>query len=284
MRKETPAEREYAFFYHIYTTLIDIKPFTNMPLRALIIDDEAKSREVLSRQLEHFCPEIEVIGNATNGNQAAQLIREMKPDVVFLDVELGADTGFDLLKSLGEVKFDVVFTTAHEKYALEAIRFSALDYLMKPILAEELKRSVARLLKKKSPEDRKNHLDALIYNINYSNSDKKLGLPMQHGLEFISISEVVYCESENNYTIFHMKNGQKHLVSRTMLEFDHLLKNYYFFRAHQSYLVNLRHVQRFNKNESSSLIMSSGQQIDVSRRKKTAILQALSEFSLIPGM
>lgn len=253
-----------------------------MKLKAIIVDDEAGSREVLARQLEHYCPEIELLGSARNGADAARLIRETEPDVVFLDVEMGGETGFDLLKNLGEVKFDVVFTTAHEKYAMEAIRFSALDYLMKPILAEELKRSVSRLLRKNTSGERLRHMDALIYNINYSNSDKKIALPLQNGFEFISLSEVVRCESANNYTLFHLSNGTNLLVSRTMLEFEKLLANYYFLRIHQSHLINLRHVQRYVKNDGNALIMSDGCRLEVSRRKKQELMQALSEFSIMP--
>ncbi len=253
-----------------------------MKLKAIIVDDESASREVLARQLEHFCPEVEILGTAQNGADAAHLIREIRPDVVFLDVEMAGETGFDLLKNLSEIKFDVVFTTAHEKYAMEAIRFSALDYLMKPILAEELKRAVSRLLQKNSEKERHRHMDALIYNINYSNTDKKIALPMQNGFEFISISEVVRCESASNYTLFFLSNGENMLVSRTLLEFEKLLSNYYFFRIHQSHLINLRHVQRYVKNDGNALVMSDGCRLEVSRRKKQELLEALSEFSLIP--
>jgi two-component system LytT family response regulator len=252
-----------------------------MKLRAIIVDDEPNGREVLARQLEHYCPEIELMGLARNGHEATLLIRESRPDVVFLDVEMGNETGFDLLKNLGEVKFDVVFTTAHEKYALEAIRFSALDYLMKPILADELKRSVSRLLQKNPSGHRHRHLDALIYNINYSNADKKIALPTVNGFEFISISELIRCEAQNNYTHIFLKNEKPILVSRTLLEFEKLLGNYYFFRIHQSHLINLRHVQEYDKGPTGVIVMSDGTRLEVSRRKKSDLMQALSEFSLI---
>lgn len=252
-------------------------------LRALIVDDESKSREVLSNILKIYCPEIELIGEANNGRSAAALIKTENPDLVFLDVEMQGETGFDLLQNLKEVKFEIIFTTAHEKYAIQAIRFSALDYLMKPILAEELKQSVKRVLEKSNSKEVPRHLDALIYNINYSNADKRLALPTANGFEFISISDVVRCESSDNYTYFHLKDRSKLLVSRTLLEFERLLANYYFFRIHQSHLVNLRMVKSYQKGDGGSITMTDNSEVEVSRRKKAELIQVMSEFAILPG-
>jgi two-component system LytT family response regulator len=221
------------------------------------------------------------VGKAGDGKEAARLIHQFQPNVVFLDVEMRGETGFDILKAIGEVTFDVVFTTGHEKYALEAIRFSALDYLMKPILADELKRAISRVLEKGNEQDRHRHLDALVYNINYSNADKKIALPTMGGYEFVSISEVVHCEAKGNYTLFHLKNQSSLLVSRTLLEFENLLSNYHFIRIHHARLINLRHAARYVKGDGGLLIMSDGSEMEVSRRKKQDLIQALSEFSLI---
>jgi two-component system LytT family response regulator len=252
-----------------------------MKIKALIVDDEPQSRDLLEKQIQHFFSEIEVVGKAGDGKEAARLIHQFQPNVVFLDVEMRGETGFDILKAIGEVTFDVVFTTGHEKYALEAIRFSALDYLMKPILADELKRAISRVLEKGNEQDRHRHLDALVYNINYSNADKKIALPTMGGYEFVSISEVVHCEAKGNYTLFHLKNQSSLLVSRTLLEFENLLSNYHFIRIHHARLINLRHAARYVKGDGGLLIMSDGSEMEVSRRKKQDLIQALSEFSLI---
>lgn len=252
-------------------------------LKALIVDDESRSHHVLSQLLEAYCPEIEIVGWADSGKAAAELIRSEKPELVFMDVELRGETGFEILQSLGPVQFDVIFTTAHDKYAIQAIRFSAMDYLMKPILAEELRGAVKRVMEKKDKKTPGRHLDALIYNINYSNADKKLALPTQNGYEFVSISDVIRCESSDNYTHFHLKDGTKLLISKTLMEFERMLLNYYFFRVHQSHLINLRMIRKFQKGEGGILMMADGTEIDVSRRKKTELMQKLSEFAIMPG-
>lgn len=250
-------------------------------LKALIVDDESHSREVLLNLLHTYCPEIELVGMADNGAAAAVLIARESPDLVFLDVEMKGETGFDLLQSLSHVKFDIIFTTAHDKYAIQAIRFSALDYLMKPILAEELKTAVKRVFEKQNSPDRIRQLDALVYNINYSNADKKLALPTASGYEFVSISDVVRCESSDNYTYFHLKDKSKILISKTLMDFERMLAPYYFFRVHQSHLINMRMIKKFQKGEGGILVMEDGTEIDVSRRKKGELLEKLSEFAIM---
>lgn len=253
-------------------------------IKALIVDDEAKSRNVLANLLSTYCPEIEIVGTAENGNDASKLIKSEVPDILFLDIEMKGETGFDLIQSLSHVNFDIIFTTAHDKYAIQAIRFSALDYLMKPILAEDLKTAVKRVFEKQNGKDRVRQLDALVYNINYSNADKKLVLPTSEGYEFISISEVIRCESSNNYTYFHLKDKSRLLISKTLMEFERLLGPYYFLRVHQSHLINLRMIKQYQKGDGGILTMEDGTEIDVSRRKKTELLEKLTEFAIMPGI
>lgn len=252
-------------------------------LKAILVDDEAKSRNVLANLLSAYCPEIEILGQADNGNDASKLIKNEAPDILFLDIEMKGETGFDLIQNLGPVNFDIIFTTAHDKYAIQAIRFSALDYLMKPILADDLKSAVTRVFEKQNGKDKVRQLDALVYNINYSNADKKLVLPTSEGFEFISISEVIRCESSNNYTFFHLKDKSQLLICKTLLEFERLLNPYYFLRVHQSHLINLRMIKKFQKGEGGILLMEDGTKIDVSRRKKTELMEKLTEFAIMPG-
>jgi len=237
---------------------------------------------MLNNLLGEYCPEIEVLESCGSASEAANSILQHQPDIVFLDVEMHNETGFDLLKNLKEVKFDVIFTTAHEKYAIQAIRFSALDYLMKPILAEELKKSISRVFEKGSANKEK-HLDALIYNINYTNADKKLALPTANGYMFISISDIVRCEASDNYTYFYLADKSKILVSKTLMEYERLLSNYYFFRTHQSHLVNLRRISFYEKGEGGILFMNDDSKVEVSRRRKTQLIDAISEFAIMSG-
>lgn len=252
-------------------------------LRSIIVDDIPKSRQLLRTIIENHFPELEVIGEAGSVNEATACILESKPDLVFLDVELKDETSFDLLQALPYIDFDIIFTTAHDKYAIQAIRFSAMDYLMKPIMVGELREAVKRVFEKKDKTQKGRQIDALVYNINYSNADKKLALPTINGMEFISISEVVRCESSGNYTFFVLNNGGKLLISKTLLEFEKMLTPYYFFRVHQSHLVNLRMIKKLNKGETGTLLMQDGSEIEIARRKKADLVEVLKEFALMIG-
>jgi two-component system LytT family response regulator len=252
-------------------------------LNAILLDDEAPSRNMLENLLREYCPEINILASCSSIAEAKKALAVHEPDLVFLDVELPEGTSFELLQGLKNVKFEIIFTTAHEKYALQAIRFSALDYLMKPILADELKTAVKRVFQKADTKSRGPQLDALIYNLNYSNADKKLAIPTTNGYEFISISEVVRCEAADNYTYFYLTTGAKILVSKTLMEFERLLSSFYFFRVHQSNLINLRMIKSYQKGEGGVLIMTDDTEVEVSRRKKADLLTAISEFAIFPG-
>jgi two-component system LytT family response regulator len=250
-------------------------------IRYIIVDDIGKSRQLLNTLIELQFPELEMVGEAATVKEALKLISDQNPDLVFLDVELKDETSFDLLQALPQIDFDIIFTTAHDKYAIQAIRFSAMDYLMKPIMVSELREAVKKVFEKKDKLDKGRQIDALVYNINYGNADKKLALPTINGLEFISISEVVRCEASGNYTNFILSDGQRLLISKTLLDFEKMLTPYYFFRVHQSHLVNLRMIRKLNKGESGMLLMNDGSEIEVARRKKSELLEVLKEFALM---
>lgn len=252
-------------------------------LRSVIVDDIPKSRQLLRTIIENHLPDLEIIGEAGSVSEALKQIVEIKPELVFLDVELKDETSFELLQALPHVDFDIIFTTAHDKYAIQAIRFSAMDYLMKPIMLGELREAVKRIFEKKEKTEKGRQIDALVYNINYSNADKKLALPTLNGMEFLSISEVIRCESSGNYTNFILSSGEKLLISKTLLEFEKMLTPYYFFRVHQSHLVNLRMIKKLNKGETGTLLMQDGSEIEIARRKKAELLDVLKEFALMTG-
>jgi two-component system LytT family response regulator len=250
-------------------------------LKCFLVDDASKSREILKMLIEAHLPELEITGEADSVEAALHQLPFCKPDLLFLDVELKGETGFDLLKSLPSVDFDVIFTTAHDKYAIEALRFSAMDYLMKPVLQGELKEAVKRVFQKKEKNEKSRQIDALVYNINYSNADKKIALPTSSGMELIELSQLLRCEANGNYTTFHLQSGDKILISKTLMEFDQLLTPYYFFRIHQSHLVNLRLVVQLKKGDPGAVLMKDGSVIEIARRKKTEFMSVLKDFALI---
>lgn len=241
-----------------------------IPFTTVIVDDEPKSVILLERMLKRYCPVVEVIGTANNAEKAYELINTLAPSLVFLDVEMPEGSGFHLLKKFTRIPFRVVFTTAYDKYAIPAIRFSATDYLLKPISITELKAAVAKVAASPLPE-----MKQLIPGENGIRSAQlagRLALPSQDGVQFVAIDEIIYCESSSNYTYFHLKNGVKLLVCRTLKEYEELLSAQGFFRIHQSYLVNLCYVKKYIRGRGGFVVMENNAELTVSTRKKDEFL------------
>ncbi|MDB5239560.1 MAG: LytTR family two component transcriptional regulator [Spirosoma sp.] len=246
-------------------------------LRALIIDDEPNSAETLRLWLSHL-PRVEVVDVCTSAYAGLTAIQDKQPDVVFLDIEMPYLNGFDLLASLPTVNFSVVFTTAYNHYAIRAIRFSALDYLLKPIDLDELQRAVDSARQRKEARQTTQQYRVFFDNLkNQSQALNKLTLATQEGYLFVPIGEIVRCESDRNYTQFHLTNGRPVLVSKNLGEFEELLTDYNFFRVHNSHLVNLGHVRRYLRTEGGQLELTDGSIIDVSRRRKDELLARLGQ-------
>jgi two-component system LytT family response regulator len=203
-------------------------------------------------------------------------VHNNKPDIVFLDVEMPGSSGFDFLKQLKEINFEIIFTTAYGQYAVQAIRFSALDYLMKPIVVEDLVEAVKRAGNKIKGQHQREKIDALLNNIKYLNTDKKIALPTLSGLEFVTLGNIIRCESDNTYTIFYMSDKRKIVVSKSIGEYEELLGDYHFLRVHQSHLVNLRYVKSYQKGEGGLIVMEDNSAVDVSRRRKEQLISRLS--------
>jgi two-component system, LytTR family, response regulator len=247
-------------------------------LRSIIVDDELKSRESLKKMLSRFCQDVEVTALCQNVAEGLEAIDTYKPDVVFLDVQMQRETGFDLLEKLGDIDFEVIFTTAHMEYAIKAIKFSAIDYLLKPIDIDELRRAIAKVEKKqqRSNGNLTARLEQLVQNLKTSNTESyKLALPTSEGLTFIKVSDILYCRASSNYTEIFMNNGKKHLVSRQLKEYDDLLADHEFFRIHHSYLINLYYVKNYVKGDGGYVIMVDEASLDVSRRRKEAFLERI---------
>jgi two-component system LytT family response regulator len=220
-------------------------------MRAVVVDDIQKFRKNLIQDLADYCPDIEVVGEADGVISAAKKINTLKPDVVFLDIQINDGTAFDLLSVLGEIKFKIIFTTASDEFAIKAFKISAIDYLLKPIEIDELKCAVAKL--KRGNEDNYELLQSNIKEENKSN--KRLALHSQDKIEIIEIGNIIRCESNVNYTQFFFKDGTKMLVTKTLKEYDKMLTEFGFYRVHQSHLVNIDYIKEYVKIDGASYVL-----------------------------
>ncbi len=247
-------------------------------LKALIIDDEQNSREALRGKLGLFCPEIEITGEAENVEDAFVFCEENKPDLLFLDINLAGDDGFTLLDRLGatgERLPEIIFITAHDEYAIKAIKFSASDYLLKPIDPEELVKAV-RKVEAKRDVDPSPKLSVLLENIRQAaDSPKKIVIPSSDGLHVFKVSDITRCESSSNYTQFFLVTGKTMLASKTLKEFDGMLTDYNFERIHKSHLINMNYVKRYVQSDGGYVIMEDGSRIPVANRKKEQLVTLL---------
>ena len=246
-------------------------------IRAIIVDDEPYCCEALATLLEDI-PDIEMISVCHNSADALAAIKKYSPDLVFLDVEMPKMNGFEMLEQLSSVDFEIIFTTSYDQYALKAIRFSAIDYLLKPIDREELKSAVEKV-KDRFQIPVPQQLEILLQKFKQpSNPVNKIALPTMEGLQMIPIETIVSCESDDNYTNIKLKNGKKLLVTRSLKEIEESLEQHSFIRVHRSYLVNLNEIEKYVKGEGGYLVMSDGRSIDVARNKKEILLKKLLPF------
>ena len=246
-------------------------------IKAIIVDDEPNCCEILATLLERYCPQVKVADICYSGQAALLSIIEMNPDIVFLDIEMPHMNGFELLEKLQSVNFKLIFTTSYDQYAIKAIRFSALDYLLKPIDREELQNAVKKAMQvidKPMPQQ----LEVLMQKLNKTgNGSQKIALPTMEGLLLIAIDSIISCASERNYTILYLKEKQKLVISRPLKEMEELLEDHSFLRVHNSYLVNLKEISKYIRGEGGYLIMNDGSSVDVSRSKKEILLSKLQE-------
>lgn len=248
-------------------------------IKALIIDDEPAAVKVICLMIERYLPEITSVKFTTRPGEALQLINEYKPDIVFLDIEMPYQNGFELLRLVPEITFEIVFTTAFDKYAIQAIRFSALDYLLKPIDADELRETFNRFIQKAELNiSRGLAVRNLLTNLQQSNNSfHKLALPTNAGLQFFLPGDIIRCEGMSNYTKFYLCNYHPILTSRTIKEYEEILLPHKFIRVHKSHLVNTEFVKGYAQ-QINNLILKDGTQIEVSRRRKKEVLEELSGY------
>ena len=244
-------------------------------VKAIIIDDEMHCRKTLSILLKEYCPDVQIIEQCDNGEDGVEAIKKSKPDLVFLDIEMPRMNGFEMLEQFSEIPFAVIFTTGYDQYAIKAFRFSALDYLLKPIDHEELKKAVLKVSKHilyPLPQQ----LEILLQKIHHQPAAiNKIALPTMEGLQMIPVDSIISCASDRNYTAVLLKGKQKIIVSRILKDIEEMLEEYSFLRVHHSYIVNLNEISKYIKGEGGYLVMSDGSSVDVSRSRKEILLQKL---------
>jgi two-component system, LytTR family, response regulator len=246
-------------------------------IRSILIDDEVHCLETLEMLLKEYCPEVDVIGKYPSAKGGKEAIEKMNPDVVFLDIEMPMMNGFELLEQFRQISFSVIFTTSYDQYAIKAIKFSALDYLLKPISRKELIAAVQKVKGYKYyPSAEQLHI--LLNKVqNKESAFSKIAVPTSEGFELISFEQIIRCEADDNYTHLFLKSKAKILACRTLKEVEEQLEPFTtFIRVHNSYLVNLNEVQKYVRGEGGYLIMSDGTTVNVSRSRKEALLKRLT--------
>lgn len=246
-------------------------------IKALIVDDEEHARNVLRTLLNKHCPQVHVVSEASGFIAAYDFLKSFDVDLVFLDVQMPDGSGFKLLEELGQKRFSVIFTTAFDQYAIRAIRFSALDYLLKPIVPQELVSAVERALELASKTDEGKAMAVLTENVRNAEEEKRVVINTSEGMHVVKVRDVVRCESDDYYTRIHLKEGKPIMVSKVLKEYEELFKPMGFIRVHKSHLVNIAYVKTFVRRGGDHLVLMNGEKVPVSRRRKDIVLAELSK-------
>ncbi len=247
-------------------------------IKAIIIDDEQHCIDRLKDLLEKdYANSVQLLGAFDSVPNGYNAIKQLSPQLVFLDVQIHEKTGFDLLREVGNINFEVIFTTAYDRFAVQAFKFSALDYLLKPVDKDDLKLAMNKFTKKVDTNTTVNRLDVLLGNLKPKNDlSKRIIVPTTSGFEIFEIEEIIRCESNINYTTIYLKNKQKLVVAKTLKEFEEMLSDHGFFRIHNSHLVNLIYIKSYNRGKGGSVVLNDGTEIEVSTRRKEDFLKRLS--------
>lgn len=249
-------------------------------ITALLIDDDSNLRNGMKGMLARYAPEIHILGEADSVKTGTQAIEYHQPNVIFLDIQLGDGTGFDILEQLSQNKVSfnshVVFITAHEQYAVKAFRFSALDYLLKPVDPEDLRKVIEKIKKVLSNNDSYAHIDLLLENIRKKvDKFKRIALSTSDGIHLFEVSDIIRCESQDNYTKFYIKDNKPVLISKTLKEYEELLSEQGFERIHQSHLINLAYLKSYIKKDGGYAVMADNSHLPISQRKKERLQELL---------
>lgn len=242
-------------------------------LRAIIVDDETAAREKIAFLLTRYCADtVQVVAECGDGEEALAAIGAHRPDLLFLDVEMPRMTGFDLLRKVERPTFDVIFTTAYDHYAIKAIKFSAIDYLLKPIDIDQVKEAIARVQEKRAKGGATERVAQLMENTRPGAAISSISIPGKDGFVMVRIEDIIWCEAVNYYTVFHLTGRRELVATRTLKDFEEMLEPSGFARIHHSHLINLAHLSRYIKGAGGQVVMSDGRTLDVSRRKKDELM------------
>ncbi|PCI97350.1 MAG: DNA-binding response regulator [Flavobacteriales bacterium] len=246
-------------------------------IKAVIVDDTKANRDTLEVLIKKYCPELKIVGTASNIQDAEVMIETQQPKLVFLDIEMPGGTGFDLLERLDIINFEVIFVTAYDKYAIRAFQFSAIDYLLKPINIKDLIHAVHKITSKErlySGEE----LKEVVRNMKGGTSEnKKLAIASVQGLDFVPIKNLIRCEADGKYTLCVLEDGKRILSSKNLKEFETILSEENFYRVHHSHLINMTHIKRYAKQDGGHLVMINDDKIGISQRKKEDFLKRLNK-------
>ena len=249
-------------------------------IKAVIVEDEKNSQELLKELIGEYCEGVEVVDIAGNVAEGLAALKEHKPNLLFLDIELPDGDGFQILEKAETLDFDVIFTTAYDQYAMRAFKFAATDYLLKPVDIDELQSAVERVVEKQKEEadsDKGEQLSALIANVrNMGKPFKRIVLPTSNGFTVVNPEDIIRCESDRNYTFIFLNDKRRILVSRTIKEYDEMLRDYNFFRIHQSHLINLAYLKNYTRGRGGYVELSDGTTLDVSARRKSEFLKRMA--------
>jgi two-component system LytT family response regulator len=248
-------------------------------IKAIIVDDEQRSRDALNGLIERYCPEVFIIAQANGCQDGIEKAQKFNPDLVFLDIQMPDGSGFNFLEAFEKFNFEVIFTTAHDQYAIKAIRYSALDYLLKPIDPDELKAAIRKFMQKQDKGQINNNIKVLLENLkNPSNESKKIILSTSEGMHIVSTDDIIRCESDDYYTKFFFLNATSILISKTLKQNEAILSDFNFIRPHKSHLVNIKYIKSYLKVDGGYILMTDGSKIPVSRRKRESIVEILNHL------
>jgi two-component system LytT family response regulator len=248
-------------------------------IKAIIIDDVEKARSALKSDIKTYCPTVQVIGEADGVETGLQLIKNTSPDVIFLDIRMSDGSGFDLIAKLrqqGSIPFQIIFTTAYDEYAIKAFKFSAIDYLLKPVDHEDLIQAVQKIKTTDVQSSLKENMELLLESMkSIKTSNKRIALNSIDKIQVVNVDDIIQCESQKNYTLFYLTNKKQVIVTRTLKEFEDMLEGDNFLRVHHSHLINVKHLKEYVKTDGGYAMMSDGSEVPVSVRKKEYLLNLL---------
>ena len=249
-------------------------------VKTILIDDEQRLLGNLKKMLELHCPDLQIAALCRDADDGLEKIKSINPELVFLDISMPGKSAFDLLNELDSIDFEVIFVTAHNSYMEMAFKYSAIDYLLKPVDEEELIKATGRAMKRIREHHTHHQLQILFHNLQkqYEPHARKLCVATINGFEVIDLEEIVYCEADGAYANFYLNTGKKMCASRPLLDYELLLQDSSFMRIHKSFLVNMRHIKQYKKGEGGTVILSNGAEIEVSRRKKEQFLFTIREL------